>query len=108
MEREQKSGFVFSLDAFVAFSLILISIQSLLIISSTPRGYYRGLNQADYLAQDTLQALTVAQDPAAPDQTYLDDVSRAIASNRPLVQSSNTIRATDSLIPRPFSYAFLF
>ncbi|MDE1798045.1 MAG: hypothetical protein KGH63_01405 [Candidatus Micrarchaeota archaeon] len=108
MGREKKPGFVFSLDAFVAFSLILIAIQSLLIISSTPRGYYRALNQADYLAQDTLQTLTVAQDLSAPSQTYMDSVSQAIASGSTLSHSSSAVKAADTLIPQPYSYAFLY
>ena len=53
-------AFIFSMDAFVAFTLALIAIYSLIFFSSVPSGYYATLSQAHSLATDTLEALTLA------------------------------------------------
>ena len=49
-----KRGFIFSIDAFVAFTIMLVILQALIIISATPSSYYTGLSQANYLARDAL------------------------------------------------------
>lgn len=51
-------AFIFSLDAFVAFTLALIAIYSLIFFSSVPSAYFYMLTQAHYLARDTLMALS--------------------------------------------------
>jgi hypothetical protein len=52
-----KKGFIFSIDAFVAFTLVLVVLHSLIFLAAVPSSYYAGLAQADYLARDTLNAL---------------------------------------------------
>ncbi len=52
-----RRGFIFSLDAFVAFSISLIAIYSLIFFSSVPSGYYQSLTQAHFLAKDSLYSL---------------------------------------------------
>jgi len=98
-----RTGFAFSLDAFVAFSLVLIAIQSLIVISSAPQGYYQGLGQANYLAQGTLD---VVSDIRLDDgrTSLLDGVARnALIGSSPPDQLRV---ATERLIPSPYSYSY--
>ncbi len=63
-------AFVFSLDSFVAFTLTVAALYTLIFFSTVPSAYYAGLMQANYLAKDTLLSLaTTAYDA---DQTDLD------------------------------------
>ena len=55
--KNNKKAFIFSLDAFIAFTLALVAIYSLIFFSSIPSAYYNSLTQAHYLAKDTLLAL---------------------------------------------------
>lgn len=97
-----RRAFIFSLDSFVSFSLILIAIQSMLAISSLPAGYYPGLLQADFLAQDTLQSL--GQTRCDPTRTCLD----ATLSSLPAAIPDSVKTLTDRLIPAPYSYAYSY
>ncbi len=54
-------GFVFSLDAFVAFILALMAVYSLIFFSSIPSSYYYLLTQGHYLARDTLFAIATTE-----------------------------------------------
>lgn len=110
-----RSGYVFSLDAFVAFSLILISVQILLVMSSSPAGYYRQLLQAQYLAHDTLAVMQVALPTCnatqCPTQTYMELISSYAVSGtcngKP--ECKEWIRQlNDENIPPPYSYAFIY
>jgi len=47
-------AFIFSLDAFVAFTLALVAIYSLIFFSSIPSSYYYLLTQGHFLAKDVL------------------------------------------------------
>ncbi|MBI5227084.1 hypothetical protein HY988_00715 [Candidatus Micrarchaeota archaeon] len=51
-------AFIFSLDSFVAFTLALIAIYSLIFFSSIPSSYYYLLTQAHYLSKDVLISLS--------------------------------------------------
>jgi hypothetical protein len=51
-------AFIFSLDAFVAFTLALVAIYSLIFFSSVPSSYYYLLTQGHYLSRDVLMALS--------------------------------------------------
>ena len=66
-------GFIFSLDAFVAFSLIMITISLLIFTIGTPKPYYYSLEQAHQLAHDTLQALATSTDNPSHG-TYLEQI----------------------------------
>ena len=58
-------GFIFSLDAFVAFVLTMLTIGLLIFTISTPKAFYPSLEQAHVLAHDTLFALaTTTDDPS--------------------------------------------
>lgn len=54
---QNKKAFIFSLDSFVAFTLCLVIIYSLIFFSSIPSGYYDVLTQTHLLTKDTLNAL---------------------------------------------------
>ena len=69
----QSKGFIFSLDAFVAFSLIMITISMLIFTIGTPKPYYDSLEQAQQLAHDTLQVLATSTDSASSG-TYLEQL----------------------------------
>lgn len=51
-------AFIFSLDAFIAFTLALIAIYSLIFFSSVPSSYYYLLTQTHYLSRDALLSLS--------------------------------------------------
>ncbi|MBN2478536.1 hypothetical protein JXB01_04575 [Candidatus Micrarchaeota archaeon] len=59
MEGSTKKAFVFSLDAYIAFTLLLLAVYSLIYFSSIPNGYYSSLMQANRLSTDTLYTLSV-------------------------------------------------
>ncbi|HNT60535.1 MAG TPA: hypothetical protein PKJ97_00995, partial [Candidatus Bilamarchaeaceae archaeon] len=63
-----------SLDSFVAFTLIVAALYTLVFFSTVPSAYYSALTQANYLAKDTLLALATTQCPDEGDfgGTYLD------------------------------------
>jgi len=50
-------AFIFSLDAFVAFTLALVAIYSLIFFSSIPSAHYAALLQAHTLGSDAMVAL---------------------------------------------------
>jgi hypothetical protein len=53
-------AFIFSLDAFVAFTLALVAIYSLIFFSSIPSSYYYLLTQGHFLARDVLFAASTS------------------------------------------------
>lgn len=77
-------AFVFSMDAFVAFTLILVVIHSLVFLTMVPSSYYGGLTQANYYARDTLDALANTNASYAggnPKDTLLDYILLTRYSN---------------------------
>ena len=99
-------AFIFSLDAFVAFTLALIAIYSLIYFSTVPSAYYYILTQAHYLSRDTLMALSTAECLGGscynPDGSVLDN----IAFDTDLARQKNLITDTVGLmVPNQFGYA---
>ena len=74
----RKAGFIFSLDAFVAFTLTMVTVGMLIFIIGTPKPFYPSLEQAHELAHDTLSVLATSSDrPADPLQpTYLEQIMK--------------------------------
>lgn len=68
---KRKEGFVFSLDAFVAFVLIMININFLIYIMSFPKSYHDELEAAHILAHDTLTVLATSKEKGYS-STYLE------------------------------------
>jgi hypothetical protein len=104
-------AFIFSLDAFVAFTLALVAIYSLIFFSSVPSAYYYLLTQGHYLSRDTLLSLSMAECTDAygscksPGASVLDNV---VAENTPLwsLNQKQLIRSTiGPMIPSQFGYA---
>jgi len=100
-------GFVFSLDAFVAFTLALVAVYSLIFFSSIPSSYYYLITQGHYLARD---ALWSASTTMCEDGPYLcGDISGsvldAIVSLENTGQRKALIQETiGTVIPSQFGY----
>ncbi|MEM2137715.1 MAG: hypothetical protein QW568_01375 [Candidatus Anstonellaceae archaeon] len=69
----QRQGFIFSLDAFVAFTLIMITISLLIFLIGTPKPFYPSLEQAHMLAYDTLTVLATSTNGQG-NPTYLEQI----------------------------------
>ena len=98
-------GFIFSLDAFVAFILIMLTISLLIFTIGTPNAFYPSLEQAHELAHDTLYTLATTTDNPASG-TYLEQVignSGATASVMKDVAGGWT-NGKIGIIPRGFGY----
>jgi hypothetical protein len=96
----RRQAFIFSLDAFVAFTLIMLTINSLIASVSMPRGYYASLEQAYDSAKDTMQSLSKTTDsPSNP--SYLEQIASSSGSAGPLIR-----RTADKMIPQQFGYRF--
>jgi len=69
-----RKAFVFSLDSFVAFTLVVAALYTLVFFSTVPSAYYSSLTQANYLAKDSLVALATTTYDAkdSTGETYLD------------------------------------
>ncbi len=100
-------AFIFSLDAFVAFTLALVAIYSLIFFSSIPSAYYYLLTQGHYLSRDVLLSLSTSQCTSAygvcitPSATVLDNIVEQtdISNQKALVQSTVGV-----MIPIQFGY----
>ncbi len=100
-------AFIFSLDAFVAFTLALVAIYSLIFFSSIPSAYYYLLTQGHYLSRDVLLSLSTSQCTSAygvciaPSATVLDNIVEQtdIGNQKALVQST-----VGEMIPLQFGY----
>lgn len=104
-------AFIFSLDAFVAFTLALVAIYSLIFFSSVPSAYYYLLTQGHYLSRDILLSLTTARcsDDYGVCENGLGSVLDNIVSMNDPNETSNReqlIKNTVGLmVPRQFGYA---
>ncbi len=61
MSPATKRAFIFSIDAFIAFTIALSVIYSIIFFSSVPSAYYATLAQAHSLSRDTLLALSTSK-----------------------------------------------
>lgn len=99
-------AFIFSLDAFVAFTLALVAIYSLIFFSSVPSAYYFLLTQGHYLSRDILLSMTTSactddygECPA--DGSLLDNlVAQDDAAHRTIL-IRNSVGA---MVPKQFGY----
>jgi hypothetical protein len=102
-----RKAFVFSLDSFVAFSIAIVIIYSLIYFSSIPYGYYGTLMQAHYLAKDTLVALSETQNFEQPEVSELGYVVSQRKDEGGAPPSSSQFAAKQAigpLIPEQFGY----
>lgn len=100
-----KGGFVFSLDAFVAFTLMMVVIGLLIFTIGTPKPFYSELEQTHQLARDTLNVLATSSD--GPGLTYLEQILGGADAEPILFKvaggSNNT--AYHPIIPKGYGYA---
>lgn len=102
-------AFIFSLDAFVAFTIALVAIYSLIFFSSVPSAYYFLLTQGHYLSRDSLLALsmTACSDSLAcknPGASILDNL---VAENNPTWQPTQVAEVQNTvgyMVPVQFGY----
>ncbi len=99
-------GFVFSLDAFVAFTLALIAVYSLIFFSSIPSSYYYLLTQGHYLVRDTLLATATAECTSAyscgsVSGSILDAI---VYSDNPSLRDALIQESIGEAIPEQFGY----
>ncbi len=92
-------AFIFSLDAFVAFTLALIAIYSLIFFSSIPSSYYYLLTQGHFLSRDVLMALSTTTCVQSyyclnPEASLLDN----IASDKWDKNQDGSMPGRDSLV----------
>ena len=103
-------AFIFSLDAFVAFTLALVAIYSLIFFSSVPSAYFYLLTQGHYLTRDSLLALSLTECSGSPckspGSSMLDNI--VIESNPGSdIDPANLVKDTvGKMIPSQFGYAF--
>ncbi|MCX6768554.1 MAG: hypothetical protein NTY83_01795 [Candidatus Micrarchaeota archaeon] len=91
-------AFIFSLDSFVAFTLTVAALYTLVFFSTVPSAYYAGLMQANYLAKDTL--LSLATTSYSSDQTYLDKIIGDLNDG----QAQSARGYIGALVPPQFGY----
>lgn len=104
-------AFIFSIDAFIAFTLSLVAIYSLIFFSSIPSAQYAVLTQAHYLAKDSLATLSLTKCHATAcgaentDATVLDYIvfrTGGTPHNAAQISAINTY--LEDAIPREFGY----
>ena len=101
-------AFIFSLDAFVAFTLALIAIYSLIFFSSVPSSYYYVLTQAHYLTRDVLLSTSTTicsiDDYGRNCPVYGTVMDNMVSGRNPY--SDDLIQETiGEMIPNQFGYA---
>ena len=93
-----RKAFIFSLDAFVALSVILVTIYALFALVSTPKPYYTSFEQTYDFSRDTLIALEHSDD------AQYGNMLSAVAAGR-----ESTIELyVDPAIPKQYGYRFEF
>jgi len=99
MEGKTRKAFIFSLDAFVALSVILVTIYALFALVSTPKPYYTSFEQTYDFARDTLIALEHSND-----RVYGNMLSKiALSHDRQTIMDY-----VDPVIPTQYGYRFEF
>lgn len=101
-------AFIFSLDSFVAFTLALVAIYSLIFFSSVPSSYYYLLTQTHYLSRDVLISLSTAE----CDTDYYDYIcpttgpvlDNIIAENNPQFRDILIQDTIGDMVPEQFGY----
>ena len=100
-----KRAFIFSLDAFVAFILVMLTISLLIFTISTPKAFYPSLEQAHQLAHDTLYVLaTTTDDPAYG--SYLEQILGDSGSTSEIMKNvaGGSKQGKNGIIPPSFGY----
>lgn len=99
-------AFIFSLDAFVAFTLALVAIYSLIFFSSVPSAYYYLLTQGHYLSRDVLMSLstTACSDDYGECKASGSLLDNIVAQDSPAHRTSLIQNTVGSMVPDQFGY----
>lgn len=103
-------AFIFSLDAFVAFTLALIAIYSLIFFSSIPSSYYYLLTQGHFLSSDVLMALSTTAcgistyNCVSPGASLLDNLASDKWGSDASLRNNLVQRTVGRMIPVQFGY----
>jgi len=111
-------AFIFSLDAFVAFTLALFAVYTLIFFSSIPSSYQYVLTQAHYLSKDALFSSSASDcgfgygvfpygctnSVSALDNIVFLDVSDPV--QRAAIQKASIESVIGDTIPKQFGYSF--
>ena len=97
-------AFIFSLDAFVAFTLALVAVYSLIFFSSIPSSYYYLLTQAHYLSRDTLYALSASDCTEPLFASCKGSVMDSIVFGDPDSMKDSIMNSAGTAIPSQFGY----
>jgi hypothetical protein len=104
-------AFIFSLDAFVAFTLALVAIYSLIFFSSVPSAYYYLLTQGHYLSRDIL--LSISTTRCSDDYgicenglgSVIDNIVSMGDANETSLRTQLIQNTVGLMVPRQFGYA---
>jgi hypothetical protein len=97
-------AFIFSLDSFVAFTLALVAIYTLIFFSAIPSSYYYLLTQGQYLTKDTLYSLSTS-DCVSPQ--FSCDLSHSSLLDNIVFGTNSETNVYDSIgkvVPSQFGY----
>ncbi len=113
MSSATKRAFIFSIDAFIAFTIALSVIYSIIFFSSVPSAYYATLSQAHSLSRDTLLALSTSKcdDPSIcgnfRGSTILDILVFKYSASDPSGQRAEFVKQfIGTQIPDQYGYVF--
>ncbi len=102
-------AFIFSLDSFVAFTLALVAIYTLIFFSAIPSSYYYLLTQGHYLAKDSLYSLSTS-DCVASSSKFSCSLKRSSLLDNIAFMQDETYRKMDIMnsigeaVPNQFGY----
>jgi hypothetical protein len=99
-------AFIFSLDAFVAFTLALVAIYSLIFFSSVPSSYYYLLTQGHYLTRDALLSMSTTSCASdygvcVADGSVLDNI---VSQDNTAFRRNMITNTVGEMIPDQFGY----
>jgi hypothetical protein len=99
-------AFIFSLDAFVAFTLALVAIYSLIFFSSVPSAYYYLLTQGHYLSRDVLLSLstTVCSDDYGECKATGSLLDNIVSQNNTAHRTNIIQNTVGEMVPKQFGY----
>lgn len=96
-----KKGFVFSLDAFIAFILAMSIIYSMLLLISVPAGYYQEFEQTYLIAKDAGKVMRLARYEGDTNRTLMQQMIGDIESE---VSIGNICDQMRGIIPGQYAF----
>ncbi|MEM4389069.1 MAG: hypothetical protein QXG98_00210 [Candidatus Micrarchaeia archaeon] len=116
----REKGFVFTVDAFIALLLVLLTVLALITLLSFPRLFFGQYEQTYDLARDSLNALAVLKmdeiwgtggvwerlDPRDKNNTVLEELARLTAIGDSASAQFILRSVLDPVIPPQYNYKF--